>query len=113
LKPNDNDKRFENVINRLDLAGQIGFIVGVVLLGLSVVMPTRPGFAEADPRSEMLTLVAAALTAGSLVMILGTMAVRFKADWETAPWRISLRALVVLVTVVAALFGAIVFAVRM
>jgi hypothetical protein len=56
-----------------------------------------------------LTLLAAVLAAGSLVVILGTMAARFKADWETAPWRISLRALVVLVTVVAALFGAIVF----
>jgi hypothetical protein len=113
MKSSDDDKRFESVINRFDVAGQIGFVVGLLLLGVSIVMPMRPGFAEIDPRNEMLALLAAVLAAGSLIVILGTMAVRFKADWETAPWRISLRALVVLVTVVGALFGAIVFAVRM
>ena len=110
MKRDDEDERKANLVNQLDLAGQIGFVVGLVLLGVSVVLPMRPEFKDAGPWHELLTIAAAVLAAGSLVLILGMMAVRFSVDWGTAPWRISLRALVVLVTVVTALFGMIVFA---
>jgi hypothetical protein len=113
MKRDDEENRKEILVNRLDLAGQIGFVVGIVLLGLSIVLPLRSGAAEADSWNDLLTIAAAVLAAGSLVLVLAMMAVRFSVDWGTAPWRISLRALVVLVTVVTALFAAIVIAVRM
>jgi hypothetical protein len=112
MKRDDEENRKEILVNRLDLAGQIGFVVGIVLLALTLVFPIRSS-TEVDPWHDLLTIAAAVLAAGSLVLVLAMMAVRFSVDWGTAPWRISLRALVVLVTVVTALFAAIVFAVRM
>lgn len=113
LPQNGEETRKEILVNRLDMAGQIGFVVGLLLLGASVLLPMRSEFIEVDPLHELLALLGAVLATGSLVMILGTMGVRFSVDWGTAPWRISLRGLVVLVAVVGALFTVIVVAVQL
>lgn len=113
MKRNEEETRKEILVNRLDVAGQIGFVIGLLMLAVSVLLPMRPGFVEIDPLHELIAVLGAVLAAGSLVMILGTMGVRFSVDWGTSPWRISLRGLVVLVTVVGALFTVIVVAVRM
>lgn len=107
------EERFYRFVRRALLVGCIGLVAGVFVFFVGLGLPMSPGQTKVDPFGAIVIGFGVLSLLFSTTLLVGSMVMRAAAMNGYRPWQFSLKWLLVVMTVFAAVLGFTAFLVRL